>query len=82
MITVTGKDNLGFSPKFGDIVKGQSYDIEEADFADQLFDGPTADYKPIWVREAEATAAAAAAAVTATDKNKKTPVAPAETGGL
>lgn len=53
-ITVKAKDNLGFSPKFGEIVKGQEYTMEEEEFADQLFDGPTPDYKPIWIREAEA----------------------------
>lgn len=37
-ITVIGKGNLGFSPKFGEIVAGQEYTIEEEDFADQLFD--------------------------------------------
>jgi hypothetical protein len=36
-ITVIGKANLGFSPKFGEIIAGQEYTIEEADFADQLF---------------------------------------------
>jgi hypothetical protein len=40
-ITVIGKDNLGYSPKFGEIVKGQQYQIEEEDFADQLFDLPS-----------------------------------------
>ncbi len=37
-INVIGKGNLGFSPKFGEIVAGQEYTIEEEDFADQLFD--------------------------------------------
>ena len=36
-ITVTGKGDLGFSPKFGEIIEGQEYTIEEEDFADQLF---------------------------------------------
>ena len=36
-ITVIGLANLGFSPKFGEIVKDQEYEIEADDFADQLF---------------------------------------------
>lgn len=39
-ITVTAKDDLGYSPKFGDIRKGQTYTINEADFAPGLFDAP------------------------------------------
>lgn len=36
-ITVFGLDNLGYSDKFGWIVRGQEYTIDEADFTDQLF---------------------------------------------
>lgn len=36
-ITVFGLDNLGYSDKFGVIVRGQEYTIDEADFTDQLF---------------------------------------------
>jgi hypothetical protein len=36
-ITVIGLANLGFSPKFGEIIEGQEYEIEADDFADQLF---------------------------------------------
>lgn len=39
-ITVIGKDDLGHSPKFGDIRKGQKYTIEETDFAPELFTPP------------------------------------------
>lgn len=39
-ITVTAKDDLGYSWKFGQIVKGQQYEIEADDFTDQLFDPP------------------------------------------
>lgn len=46
-ITVTGRDDLGFSPKFGDIRKGQKYTIEETDFAIELFIPPKGfDTKP------------------------------------
>ncbi len=49
-IIVTAKDNLGHSPKFGDIRKGQTYTIEETDFAPELFDAPdgfdTTPYEP------------------------------------
>ena len=38
--TVTAKDDLGHSPKFGDIRKGQKYTIEETDFAPELFNAP------------------------------------------
>ena len=37
LITVYGKDDLGYSPKFGPIVKGQEYSIHESDFSDVLF---------------------------------------------
>lgn len=36
-ITVTAKDDLGFSPIFGEIKKGQQYTIEEEQFASELF---------------------------------------------
>lgn len=46
-ITVTGRDDLGLSPKFGDIRKGQKYTIEETDFAIELFIPPKGfDTKP------------------------------------
>lgn len=49
-ITVTGRANLGFSPKFGDIKKDQKYTIEESDFAIELFNAPkgfdTAPFEP------------------------------------
>lgn len=37
-IIVVGRDNLGTSPKFGPIVKGQEYTIEKDDFAPELFE--------------------------------------------
>ena len=40
MITVTGKDDLGYSPKFGQIIKGQQYTINEEDFTPELFVKP------------------------------------------
>lgn len=46
LITVIGKDDLGFSPKFGPIIKGQIYEIEESDFADQLFNKADQASKP------------------------------------
>jgi len=39
-ITVTGKGNLGYSPKFGEILEGQEYTIAEEDFAPELFNLP------------------------------------------
>ncbi len=39
-ITVIGKGDLGYSPKFGPIVKDQQYTIEEEDFAPELFERP------------------------------------------
>jgi hypothetical protein len=41
LITVIGKDDLGHSWKFGQIIKGQEYSIEEEDFTDQLFERPS-----------------------------------------
>lgn len=50
-ITVIGKADLGRSHKFGPIVQGQQYIIDEADFTEQLFErlpepkpAPEADY--------------------------------------
>lgn len=57
-ITVTAKGDFGYHPKHGPIVKGQKYEINELDYADQLFNPPTPDYKPIWEREAEEAAKA------------------------
>lgn len=37
-IVVIGKGNLGYSPKFGAIIKGQQYTIDKADFAPELFE--------------------------------------------
>jgi hypothetical protein len=49
-IIVTGKADLGHSPKFGEIRKGQKYTIEEIDFAVELFTAPkgfdTTPYEP------------------------------------
>lgn len=39
-ITVTGKADLGWSHKFGQITKGEEYLIDEYDFAPELFDQP------------------------------------------
>lgn len=36
-ITVIGKADLGFSWKFGQIIKGQEYAIAEEDFTPDLF---------------------------------------------
>lgn len=36
-ITVIGKGNLGYSPKFGEIIEGQEYTIDAEDFAPELF---------------------------------------------
>jgi len=44
-ITVTGLGNLGFSPKFGEILEGQEYTIEEEDFAPELFKLPGKKHK-------------------------------------
>lgn len=38
-ITVTAKITAGHHPKYGAIIAGQIYQIDEADFADQLFVG-------------------------------------------
>jgi hypothetical protein len=46
-ITVTGRDDLGYSPHFGfEIRKDESYTINAADFNPELFDQPvkTATY--------------------------------------
>jgi hypothetical protein len=37
-IIVIGKGDLGYSPKFGAIIQGQEYTIEEEDFAPELFE--------------------------------------------
>lgn len=39
-IVVIGRDDLGYSPKFGAIIKDQEYTIEEEDFAPELFRHP------------------------------------------
>jgi len=39
-ITVKAKIDAGIHLKYGPIVKGQEYEIEEADFGDQLFELP------------------------------------------
>lgn len=39
-IIVIGKGNLGYSPKFGEIIAGQEYTIAVEDFAPELFDHP------------------------------------------
>lgn len=45
LITVIGKDDLGFSWKFGQIIKGQEYSIDPEDFTDQLFVLPSKSTK-------------------------------------
>lgn len=69
-ITVTARGDFGNHPKHGLILQGQKYTIDERDFAPQLFEPPTADYKPIWEREAEEEAAKTAAV--SVDDGKKT----------
>lgn len=75
-ITVVAKVDSGFHPKHGLIKKGQKYEIDERDYAEQLFDPPNAGYKPVWVREEEERAAAETAAGKAgkSAKNEKAAV--------
>lgn len=70
-ITVTAKDNLGHSPKFGDIVKGQQYQIEETDFAIELFDPPEGfDITPYLPKPADAVTTADTNAANQVDANQ------------
>ena len=78
-ITVTAKGDFGFHPKHGLIKKGEKYTIDERDYADQLFDPPTPDYKPIWEREAEAAASPAPDLTPVPDS--RSPVPAVEKGG-
>lgn len=39
-INVVAKITAGVHPKYGAIIEGQTYTIDEQDFGDQLFDRP------------------------------------------
>lgn len=54
-ITVTAKITAGVHPIHGAIIKGQTYTIEEHQFADQLFERPALEL-PVTRHESPVTA--------------------------
>jgi hypothetical protein len=70
-ITVKGKADLGWSPKFGNIVAGQEYEIDEADFTAVLFvREPPADPAETALEESTADEPPAAATEAAPVRSK------------
>lgn len=51
-ITVKGKGDLGFHPGLRvEIKKDEEYTIDAEDFADQLFERPSPEWRAPWERE-------------------------------
>ena len=49
-ISVTAKLTAGTHPVHGPIIQGQTYHIEEHEFAPQLFERPSDDWQAPWER--------------------------------
>lgn len=61
-ITVKAKVTAGVHPVHGPIIEGQEYTIEEHQFAPQLFERPSKDWRAPWERDDKANKPAAKAA--------------------
>ena len=73
-ITVVAKGDLGTHPVHGPIQAGQSFTIEEEQFADQLFERPSPEWQAPWERQpavADDAAVQSDEAVSADQKGRK-----------
>lgn len=50
-VEVKAKITAGVHPQHGPIVQGRTYTIEEHEYADQLFERPSAEWLAPWERE-------------------------------
>jgi hypothetical protein len=68
-ITVKAKIDGGIHLKYGEIIKGKEYEIEEEDFGDQLFERPPGFESPHEKADRERAEAAAAKEIAAAVDN-------------
>lgn len=71
-ITVTAKITAGTHPTHGAIIAGQTYEIDEAEFAEELFHRPDG-WLPLWERPSVSVGAPLAAPVLDPDHPDTTP---------